>query len=289
MTRKTPIKKTPKKSLSKLGFDAAVLEVTKRKDVPSDVLDLAQRMLKELKTQQDLAGLNGQISAAKTRQINELEQTTLTDPLSGLPNRRGLDAAFAQKVAESQRHPDRAAHGFIVIDADGFKKVNDTYGHEIGDRMIQHIAKILHPPEPNSRKPHHLLRAGDTATRLGGDEFVLILPEIGKDNGPKMLSLLQDRIQHENPFHFKDVKSGTEITLPVKLSMGLATFKAPDEGQKVKDYFKSVYQEADSELDKNKRERKKAEAAAQPTKVAAKKTGIKRAVRGALITFAKKF
>ncbi len=90
------------------------------------------------------------------------------DPLTGLLNRRGLEAALNQHVARVSRYGDHGA--LLVMDLDHFKTVNDTLGHSAGDELIISIAALL------TRR----LRASDTIARLGGDEFAILLPEAGE-------------------------------------------------------------------------------------------------------------
>ncbi|MBM3117032.1 GGDEF domain-containing protein [Jeongeupia naejangsanensis] len=92
----------------------------------------------------------------------ELSQQALTDPLTGLPNRRAL----LQELGRLFSLSGRSAHQVLIalIDLDGFKTVNDTHGHEAGDRLLQAVAQQLSTT----------LRAGDFLARIGGDEFVAV-------------------------------------------------------------------------------------------------------------------
>jgi diguanylate cyclase (GGDEF)-like protein/PAS domain S-box-containing protein len=92
------------------------------------------------------------------------------DTLTGLLNRRGFDAALAQFLAPSRREI-RAA--LLLIDLDRFKAVNDTYGHEAGDRVLREVARVF----------DRTVRRSDTVGRLGGDEFAVLLH--GVDNSEK--------------------------------------------------------------------------------------------------------
>jgi diguanylate cyclase (GGDEF)-like protein/PAS domain S-box-containing protein len=87
------------------------------------------------------------------------------DPLTGLLNRRGLEAALEQHVARVSRYGDHGA--LLLMDLDHFKTVNDTLGHSAGDELIISVAGLL------ARR----MRASDTIARLGGDEFAILLPE----------------------------------------------------------------------------------------------------------------
>jgi diguanylate cyclase len=92
----------------------------------------------------------------------ELSTQSLTDALTGLPNRRALRLELERMLARAARTDTRVQVAFV--DLDGFKKINDEHGHEVGDRFLVHIAHRLRAGT----------RIGDLVARLGGDEFVLI-------------------------------------------------------------------------------------------------------------------
>lgn len=100
---------------------------------------------------------------------HELRHMADHDPLTGLLNRRGLEAELERHVAHVNRYGDRGA--LLVLDLDHFKAVNDTLGHEAGDRLIVTVAALL-----KSR-----LRSSDAVARLGGDEFAILLPDATAD------------------------------------------------------------------------------------------------------------
>ncbi len=99
----------------------------------------------------------------------ELRHMADHDPLTGLLNRRGLEAELERHVAHVNRYGDRGA--LLVLDLDHFKAVNDTLGHEAGDRLIVTVANLLRTR----------LRTSDAVARLGGDEFAILLPDANAD------------------------------------------------------------------------------------------------------------
>ena len=109
--------------------------------------------------------------AQRTASLSEanhlLEQMALTDVLTGLPNRRHAMAWLEQAWAAASRNV--SALSCIMIDADGFKQVNDRYGHEAGDEVLRQLARHL----------RYSVRTDDTVCRLGGDEFLIICPGTG--------------------------------------------------------------------------------------------------------------
>jgi diguanylate cyclase (GGDEF)-like protein len=97
-----------------------------------------------------------------THRMRTAERAALRDPLTGLPNRKLLDDRIDQALVRSRRSGESFA--LLVIDLDGFKSVNDVWGHEAGNVVLRSIAKRL----------RSVLRESDTVARVGGDEFVIL-------------------------------------------------------------------------------------------------------------------
>jgi len=93
-------------------------------------------------------------------QTDQLTHAAMTDALTGLSNRRSLEKTMKQWIEEQKNY------SIIVLDIDRFKLVNDTFGHQEGDRVLQHLSKIV----------MSTIRPGDLCSRYGGEEFVVLLP-----------------------------------------------------------------------------------------------------------------
>ena len=116
----------------------------------------------------------------RERQRGELAMLSRSDPLTGVLNRRGFTERFEAELSEHVRHGGRPL-GLMVVDLDGFKRVNDTNGHAAGDDLLCDVAEAL--------AAH--LRPADVVGRLGGDEFAVLLPQAG----PGELRAAAERIE----------------------------------------------------------------------------------------------
>jgi diguanylate cyclase (GGDEF)-like protein/PAS domain S-box-containing protein len=122
------------------------------------------------------------ISERKQREA-ALETLAATDTLTGLPNRRSFLSRLEGTLAEARRSH---GHGgaLLMLDIDHFKRVNDTWGHAIGDEVLQHFADVVRQG----------LRRGDAAGRLGGEEFAVLLPATGLDDACALAERLRERV-----------------------------------------------------------------------------------------------
>ncbi|BFM13865.1 GGDEF domain-containing protein [Maricurvus nonylphenolicus] len=169
---------------------------------------------------EQLAKLAAQVQAieeeAKTakQDLDEQRQKALRDPLTELPNRE----AYSERVHEEFKRWQRYQRPLTlaVCDIDHFKRINDTYGHQAGDRVL----KVL------SRGIAKRLREVDFMARYGGEEFVLVLPETQAQQAHSALDKIREAIA-QTPFHFK------EAPVQITLSMGIAEFSEGDTVEKV--------------------------------------------------------
>jgi diguanylate cyclase (GGDEF)-like protein len=127
------------------------------------------------------------------------------DQLTGLPNRTLLLDRLNQAISASSRASRKIS--LLFIDLDGFKPVNDTYGHNIGDRLLKEVAERL----------MSCLREGDTAARLGGDEFVVMLPESDLDRALAVANRVLGTLKASYEFGKKTISD-------ISASIGVAEF-----------------------------------------------------------------
>lgn len=109
------------------------------------------------------------LALENARLYAEQQRLAVTDALTGLPNRRRFDEELAREIQRAVRFQRAAA--LLMIDIDDFKRLNDTYGHPLGDTVLQTLAETL----------RRSLRTVDTPARYGGEEFAVILPETELD------------------------------------------------------------------------------------------------------------
>jgi diguanylate cyclase (GGDEF)-like protein len=108
------------------------------------------------------------------RERDAMRHFALRDPLTGLANRRALDERLGYEIARHTRHGESFA--VLALDLDGFKAVNDRFGHEAGDEILRDAAVAL----------VDVVRAQDTVVRLGGDEFCVLAPQTGQASADRL-------------------------------------------------------------------------------------------------------
>lgn len=161
------------------------------------------------------------------RRIASLERLAVTDPLTGLLNRRGIRRALQSALSAARRYGEQGI--LISIDLDGFKFVNDTYGHAVGDKVLKQVARILSEG----------VRETDSVGRVGGDEFVVILTRAPWEDGLKRARILEAQLN----------STAVNIdgrTIMVRASCGTQTYGSDDDAP-------SVLDRADNEMYRRKR------------------------------------
>ncbi|HEY3494275.1 MAG TPA: diguanylate cyclase [Polyangiaceae bacterium] len=136
--------------------------------------------------------------------VEQTERMASNDPLTGIMNRRAFGAALEREFAQAERLGIEIS--LLLLDVDRFKSVNDTYGHQAGDRVLTAIGQLL--PK--------MLRTYDYAARWGGEEFVIALPHADQENGVSVAERVRSAVAALT------LTTGGGEPLPVTVSIGVA-------------------------------------------------------------------
>jgi diguanylate cyclase (GGDEF)-like protein len=158
----------------------------------------------EVRSVLEAFGTLAALAIARAQRDEELKGLALRDSLTGLANHRGLWEALDREIAHAARLGQSISA--ILFELDGFKRVNDRYGHLRGDEVLRAVADILKGAS----------RASDIVARFGGDEFVIVFPEMPKTAAVEVAERIRRRVE--------------ELTLgfPLAASIGVAGF--PEDG-----------------------------------------------------------
>lgn len=159
-----------------------------------------------------------------------LDEKAMTDSMTGLLNRGAFEDEFNIKV---KAHSTSEEHAFILIDIDNFKNINDTYGHQKGDKVIRIVADILKKS----------FREDDLVARLGGDEFAIVFWNVkSQENIKKRIEMIFN--------YLHGIGNQLDNSNIISISIGVVCF--PNDGGG----FDNLYNKADSEMYKVKRKHK---------------------------------
>ncbi len=154
-----------------------------------------------------LAQANQELEREVARRTAQLEALMLTDPLTGIGNRRFINARLEEEIARAQRYGMDLT--VVFIDVDHFKQVNDRYGHGIGDMVLQTVARCIKEG----------IRNNDQCARFGGEEFILLLVETDVAGACEVANRMRATVALES-----QKSHGFTVTI----SAGLAQFKKGD-------------------------------------------------------------
>ena len=146
------------------------------------VLDTQQNVVSVVGVNQDVTERRQMEQALRLREA-EITRLSLIDPLTGLANRRKLDEKLVLEVLRSQRSGGKLA--VIFADLDHFKRINDHFGHDLGDAVLKSFADLIHAQ----------IRSNDLAARFGGEEFVVLLPDADSEDALAMAERIRKKLE----------------------------------------------------------------------------------------------
>jgi len=167
-----------------------------------DLVDSGKRLQTRMKiSSDDLKQLQ--------QELEKSQQEAQTDVLTSLFNKRGFEKRFELERIRAKQN--ETPFSIIMVDIDHFKKVNDTYGHLVGDSLLKSIANLL--------KSH--LRKNDIASRYGGEEFLILLPETGIEGAAAAARKIRETLSTKE----WKLKETGESMGKITVSMGIALYK----------------------------------------------------------------
>lgn len=197
-----------------------VLEITVRQVRAAGPLRVATVVL--MHDMSDMARVQEQLRNANERLelLNaELHAQAIHDPLTGYYNRYHMDDALEHEIERARRYTQSL--GLVIMDMDGFKSINDRYGHPVGDEVLRAIAGALRDE----------VRSVDVLCRFGGDEFVIIMPGASAGHVERVSMRLKRRVAELDFRHGED-------TIRLALSVGSAVF--PTDGENPNELFRTA-------------------------------------------------
>lgn len=208
-------------AVSPLDGRERVYGVSKVEDIPLSIIvgfDEAHVLREwQLRAWQSLVGfftlllllglaLNKELEALAQR--DEMQRLAITDPLTGVANRRQLILSGEFEIAKAVRYKHQAS--VLMVDIDHFKLINDTWGHPTGDRVIQSLTNSIVANVRNT----------DVVGRLGGEEFVVVLTNTGSEGAFILADRLRESIECSTAVHSDD---GSQVRFTV--SIGIASLE----------------------------------------------------------------
>lgn len=188
------------------------------------------------------------LSLETTRDVQHmsvLEQESITDPLMGIYNRRYLERRLTSEVARASRYGMPLS--VLLLDIDHFKRINDSYGHQVGDVVLAELAQLI----------VNTVRTTDIVTRYGGEEIMVIAPSTPLKTSTNLAERLRNIIEH-TPLDVPAKLHRKLKLLHITVSVGVACF-----GQSAND-FQSLIQSADEALYRAKKKGRNCVITARP-------------------------
>ncbi len=203
----------------------------KIEDRVAGVLNMVDKITGDIFNENDLKLLqsfipNAAIAIERSflyKKSEELKKQSLTDPLTGTLNRRYLNNRLAEEISRFRRY--KHSFSLLMLDIDGFKNYNDTFGHITGDKLLKSLAASIISS----------LRNIDVVARFGGDEFVIILPQTPKADAITIANRVKENIEKSNI-------TGQHGLPPDNLTVSMGLSSYPDDASSPSELFEKTDQ-----------------------------------------------
>lgn len=205
-------------------FGQTLLDIEKNSVLPGATIDIKTLIASTQAMQASTNSLKAKLAESQLEieslreEITRVRDASLHDALTGLTNRRGLDQALnacLDSLHTEDAHDPTAQPCLLMCDIDHFKKINDTYGHLFGDKVIRAVAQVLTDN----------VKGRDTAARYGGEEFVVLLPGTPLEGARALAEKLRSTIEGG-----RVKKGGSEELAKVTISLGVARYVSGESG-----------------------------------------------------------
>jgi len=168
-------------------------------------------------------------TARDVRRVTLLEHESSTDPLIGIYNRRYLDRRLNEEVARARRYA--LPLSVLLLDIDHFKRINDTYGHLVGDAVLNHLGKLL----------SQTIRSTDIVARYGGEEFLILAPNTSPSSAAVLAERLRQHIEAHELVVAGELNKRQEIRITVSLGVAGLSREVADSRSLVRNADQALY------------------------------------------------
>jgi diguanylate cyclase (GGDEF)-like protein len=195
-----PVRNESQKIYAAMGLMRNITETKQIERRLTESLKEKERALQDLAEANDI---KSKLLAELRSQTEFLEKQTREDALTGLYNRRFLNMQLEQEFKRAKRYGNPLS--VVMCDIDHFKKINDTFSHQVGDEVLKTLGRIF--------KAYS--RSVDTVARFGGEEFVLVLPETPKEKAAVLCEKLRSAVEH---YTWSEIHPQLRVTISFGIS-----------------------------------------------------------------------